>query len=105
MMLPTGIDIARILGEGRERLGAPDAADQLVPGQAEGLDPHPELRVHHDPLLEQGTEAGAIGGPPGARGGKRELHRLGGQHDQSGAQRRIREGLEQAPGSVRNRYS
>ena len=47
--------MARILREERERLRAPDAAKQLVPGQAKGF----------DPLLERGTEAGAIGCPPG----------------------------------------
>jgi hypothetical protein len=32
---------ARILFEGAERFAAPGAADQLVPGQAEGLDAYP----------------------------------------------------------------
>src|SRR5262249_30841186 len=44
---------AQILGERRVRLAVPAAADQLVPGQAEGLDPHPELPKQHHSLLEQ----------------------------------------------------
>src|SRR5262245_5977815 len=42
----------------------------------------------------EGTKASPIGGPPRARGGQGELRRLGWQYEQSGAQRRIWEGLE-----------
>ena len=94
-MSPNGICVAQILAEGGERCTAPDATEQLVPGQAKWLDADLELRVQHHPLLEQGVEAGAIGAPRWVCGGQRDLDRLGGEHDHSGAQRRIREDIEE----------
>ena len=83
---------ARVLFERIERFAVPGAADQLVPGQAEGFNADPQLRAQHDPVLVQLIEAGTIGCPRRAQHTEVEHHRLRRQHDEADAQRRVWDG-------------